>query len=153
MANQQYDHWQGEADKGTIVLQEELNEVHIPKRLKGALGNHRFGRAIDPKNNQPTMAYISMGYDHQEFPKLLYHPEYGQAQEPKLAAFAAGCNTPEQSTQAHEAYQAAMTKWKKKNRTKEVLDAKEEKRLLAKGWVNKCPTPPVALDSPESDEI
>lgn len=153
MSLNRYDHWEGESDKGTVVLQEDLNEVVVPKRLKGALSNHRYGPAIDPKNGQRTMTYIREEYTHQDFPKLLYHPEFGQTPEPKLAEFAAGCQTPEDSMRAHETFNAAYRKWQLKNRTKEVPDAKEEKRLLAKGWVTKRPTPVIAADAPESDEL
>ena len=153
MADAIYKHWEGDSDKGTVVLQDDLNEVHIPKRLKGAMTNHRFGRVMDPKNQQVSMGYIREEYTHQHFPKLLYHPEYGQTPEPKLADYAAGATTPEQSVKAHEAFQAAFKKWQLKNRTKEVQDEKEEKRLLAKGWVLKMPKPPIAADAPESDEI
>jgi len=148
-----YDHWEGGADKGTVVLQEDLNEVFIPKRLKGALQNHRYGPAMDPKNGQVSNAYIACGYDHQEYPKNLYHPHFGQTQEPKIAEYSAGCTTPEQSMKAHETFNAAYKKWQMKNRIKEVAGEEDEKRLLAKGWVAKMPKPPITKDSVESDEI
>jgi hypothetical protein len=151
--NNQYNHWQGESDKGTVVLQEDLNEIHIPRRLKESLVNHRYGKVLDPKNGQVSMGYIREEYEHQPYPKVLYHPEFGQAPEPQLAAYAAGCSTPEQSIQAHEAYQGAHKKWQMKNRNKLVQDEKEEKRLIAKGWKVQMPKPPIAADSPESDEI
>lgn len=149
----QYAHWDGEFDKGTVVLQEDLNEVHVPKRLKNALGNHRYGRAIDPKNNQPINAYIKVEYEHQEYPKMLYHPKYAQTNEPNLADYAAGCTTPEQSVKAHEAYKIAFEKWQKANRTKWADTPEREAELIAKGWIAAPPRKKVAAGTVESDEI
>jgi hypothetical protein len=153
MSLNRYDHWQGDADKGTVVLQDDLNEVHIPKSLKNALVNHRYGRAIDPKNGQTINAYIREQYEHQEYPKLLYHPKFGQTPEPKLADYAAGATTPEQSIKAHESFRMAYDKWMKTNRIKEATDPEREKELLAKGWVAQPPKPKIQAGSPESDEI
>jgi hypothetical protein len=154
MTQAQYDpRMPGERPEGgTYVVRRKPNKINIPETLEGALQNHRYVKAVDEQGN-PCMAYEPINYGHQEFPKMLYHPNFGQKPQPKVQAFAAGATTPEQFEAALERFNVAMSGWNRANRTKLVEDAREEKALITKGWVAKMPTRPIPVDSADSDEI
>lgn len=139
-------------ERNTFVIRRRRNKVHIPPELEGALKNHIFTKARDEDGNEIN-AYVEVEYVHQEFPKLLYHPNWGQKPMPKVEQYVGRASTPEQHQEAFEAFSAAMAKWQRENRTKLVQDAKEEKRLLGKGWLAKAPERPIAPGSVDDDEL
>lgn len=137
---------------GTFVVRRRPNKIQIPETLEGALGNHRYVKAVDEQGND-CMAYMPVPYEHQEYPKILYHPNFGEKPQPRVQAYSAGATSPEQFEAALERFNLAMETWNRSNRTKFVEDAKEEKRLLAKGWVGTMPVKPISPSSADSDEI
>lgn len=137
---------------GTFVVRRKMNKIQIPETLEGALKNHRYVKAVDEQGN-PCMAYEPIEYEHQEFPKILYHPDFGAKPQPKVQAYAAGSTTPEQFEAALERFNLALSTWTRGNRTKLAENRKEEKFFLEKGWLDTMPVKPVAEGSIDSDEI
>lgn len=125
---QPYKHWDGEVDRGTVVVKKKMNRVHIPDDLEPTKQNHIYTRTID-ENGQPGMSYVAMPLEPQPFPKILFHPDFHKERKP----------IPNDFKQLGE-YNAAMIEWEKKfERTVAAKDEKDEKRLLAKGWLPKAP--------------
>jgi hypothetical protein len=145
MAVESYQHWQGEADRGTIVIRKKINRIVLPENAEGALKNHVYTRAQD-EYGQPLMAYVEVPYDPREpkhqYPKMLFHPDYHKEPPPNLNHF-----------KETKDWDAAMRAWELKyNRTQVAENEKHEKRLLQKGWLA---NPPVVatLEAPQSEEI
>lgn len=123
----------------------EENKVQQPRLARNTRGPHKYDSTV--VNNKVT-GYVPVVYEHQEFPRMLYHPEWGAKSRPELAKFAIGCVTAEQYQAANAAFMEAEQKWLKGNRTKLVATAAEEKKLLAKGWLSK---PPLRKENPAFD--
>jgi hypothetical protein len=124
-----------------IVLPAEIGEpnpVHQPRETRATRGPHVYDETVV---NNKKVGYKGVTYDRSEheYPKMLFHPEYGMKPLPEQAKFCVGCVTAEQFQNALVSYQAALEKWQRSNRTKEAKDEKDQKRLLAKGWL---PSPP-----------
>src|SRR5690242_10991377 len=92
-------HWQPQAiEGGTVVQRRKENKLFINDKLEPALKNHVFGEFIDQFGNKAS-GYLEVPYTHQEFPKVLYHPEWGVKPQPKMSDFTRSANTVEQQEQ------------------------------------------------------
>jgi len=131
----------------------EDNVVKQPRSARNTRGNHKYDGTIV---NNKAVGYVPVSYDPAEnqYPKMLFHPDFGKSLAPEMAKYAVGCVTTEQFQSAHTAFAQAMEKWNRANRTKLVDDEKKEKSLITKGWLAK---PPARKENPafdmSSDEI
>jgi len=94
---------------------------------------HRYDPALI---NNKIVGYVPEPYDRSknEHPKMLYHPNYGKTAKPDPERFALGARTQEQIQNSAAAYQEALNKWNRENRTFLAMNADDEERLLKKGW-------------------
>lgn len=144
------------------------NKVYKSAEQEICDGPHRYDGTVV---NNKAVGYVPVAYEHQEYPKLVYHPKYGLTPPPDPAKFSVGAVSQEQIMNANLAFEAAMNKWRRENRTNlialtenekirltpeeqlEKLKAREES-LLKKGWLL---TPPKPKESARfdlgSDEI
>lgn len=99
-------------------------------------GPHRFDGSVV---NNKVVGYVPVVYEHQVYPRMLYHPKWGMEDTPDMAKFSVGCTTAQQFQAAFQAFQAAEEKWRRSNRTKLAANEEEEKRLLEKGWLQQPP--------------
>ncbi|HUD64653.1 MAG TPA: hypothetical protein VMQ17_08750 [Candidatus Sulfotelmatobacter sp.] len=129
----------------------EDNPVPIPRAARICKGPHKYDGTIV---NNKAIGYVPVMYEYQEFPRMLYHPEWGARPKPEGARFFIGAITQEQMQNAMTAYQEAESKWARGNRVKLVGSPKEFDRLVKKGWLEK---PPIRKENPmfdmESDEL
>lgn len=118
----------------------EPNEVRQPRAARNTRGHHAYDPTIV---NNKAVGYVAKPYDRDanEYPKMLYHPNYGKTQKPDLARFAVGAVTQEQIQNAGKAFDAAMQKWMRENRTQEATSPEHEARLVKKGWSVDPPKP------------
>jgi hypothetical protein len=101
-----------------------------------------------------VVGYVPEPYTHQEYPKMLYHPDYGLAPRPDIAKFASDCRTADQYLAALQSFQEAEQKWSRGQRTKQAKDKKDEERLKKKGWLLSPPAKPVTPQfDMECDEL
>src|ERR1700728_4555371 len=119
----------------THVIRKKHQAVHIPPTLEGALKNHIYTRAIDDDGNE-LMAYVEVPFDPaaNEYPKVLYHPEWGKEREPNIADYAGAASTPAQYEAALKRYKAVHDKWERGNRTRTCEDRERENELRKIGW-------------------
>jgi hypothetical protein len=139
-----YKHWQGDAERGTLVVRKRQNKVHIPDELEGARSNHVYANVVD-ENGAPSRAYVAVPYEREanDFPKMLFHPAWHKEPKPIANDF-----------KELGLFQKAVQTWERKfERFKMVENDKEEKRLIAKGWLARPPVLDVPKDDPQSDEI
>lgn len=133
------------------TLRGEDNPVHVPRAARAAKGPHKWDPTII---NNKAVGYIPVIYEHEEYPRMLYHPKWGMTAQPEMAKFAVGCVTTEQYQAAFAAFNKALETWQRSNRTKLVKDEAELERLTKKGWLDK---PPLRKENPafdfSSDEI
>lgn len=113
-------------------------KVHVPDELEATLKNHIFDARRTPAGE--LMGYVEIPYEHQEYPKMLYHPEWGAKPQPDINSFVKAAKTAQEYEMAATLYQQAVAKWARGNRTKIVEDAKQEASLVKKGWLLKPPT-------------
>ena len=139
----QYQHWKGEHhERGTIVIKKKPNKMHIDEELEGALKNHIY-TDVQFENGAMGKAYVAVDYEHSDYPKMLFHPDFHR--EP-----------PPNRNHHKETYEWEMKfkEWRETyDRTQTVENPEDEQRLLAKGWL---PTPPiieVPKSHPNSEEI
>lgn len=139
----QYKHWKGEGmERGTIVIKKARNKVHIPEELEDAKSNHIY-TPVTYENGATGNAYVAVPYEHQGYPKMLFHPNFHQEEPPNRNQF----------KETFE-WESAMRSWSERfDRFQLAEDAKEEKRLQAKGWLDKPPAFEVAKSNPNSEEI
>ena len=132
-------------------VQLEDNPVPIHRSARICRGPHRYDGTIV---NNKAIGYVQVRYEHQEFPRMLYHPEWGAKPKPEAARYFVGAVTQEQMQNAMNAYTEAEQKWARSNRVKLVTSAKEFEKLTKKGWLDK---PPLRKENPqfdlESDEL
>lgn len=121
----------------THVIRKKLQTVHIPATLEGALKNHVFTKALDEDGNQ-VMAYVERPFDPAEnqYPKMLYHPDWGKKAEPKVSDFARPGAPADQYETALQLFTSAHTAWEKGNRTKIATSPAREADLRKLGWVD-----------------
>lgn len=114
-------------------------KVHIPEELEATKTQHVWDGRRTAEGD--LMGYQEVTYERSEndYPKMLFHPDYKKNPPPDIAKFVRPGMNPADYESAMALYQAELNKWNRGNRTKTVDDAKEEKRLLAKGWVDKPP--------------
>src|ERR1700735_2476459 len=67
-------------------------------------GPHRYDGTIV---NNKAVGYVPVVYEHQVFPRMLYHPKWGLSEKPDVAKFSVGCVTAQQFNAAFQAYQEA----------------------------------------------
>ena len=123
----------------------EDNPVIIPRAARAAKGHHKYDPTIV---NNKVVGYVPVMYVHQEFPRMMYHPDWGKAPKPDMAKFAIGCVTPQQWQGAFEALQKAESDWARRNRVKTVASAEEQARLEKIGWLLQ---PPIRKSNPAFD--
>jgi hypothetical protein len=139
----------------------EDNKIQQPRAARAARGPHKYDPTII---NNKIVGYVAVPYTHQEYPKALYHPEYGMKPMPDAATFQAGAVTAAQIQNASQAFQTALEKWHRGQRIQIVTISKNElhlpedeqlkalkereERLIKKGWL---PAPPKAKDSARFD--
>jgi hypothetical protein len=121
----------------TFVVRKKTRGVHIPETLEGAQTNHIYTKALDEAGNS-IMAYIEVPFDvaENQYPKMLYHPDWGKITEPKISDFARPGIPADQYEQALSLFNTAHGDWQKSNRTRVVPDAKRETDLRKIGWVD-----------------
>jgi ribosomal protein L15 len=122
-----------------IVLPAELGEenpVRQPRAARNTRGHHRWDGTIV---NNRAVGYVPVAYEHQAFPRMMYHPKWGMTPEPEMAKYAIGCVTAEQFQNAFAAYTKAVEDWKRKNRVKLAETQEDFDRLVKKGWLDKAP--------------
>ncbi len=121
----------------TYVVRKKVPGVHIPESLEGAKGQHVYGKAVDEAGNS-VMAYIPLSFDPAEnqYPKALYHPDWGKKPEPVVTQFNRGASTPEQLQSALELFNTAHAEWEKSNRIQTCENPKREAELRKIGWVD-----------------
>jgi hypothetical protein len=112
------------------------NKIHRSAEQEITDGNHRYDGSIV---NNRAVGYVPVVYEHQVYPRMMYHPDWGKLPRPDMAKFAVGCVTQEQFTQAFASYQAAEQKWLRSNRMKLAENEEDEKRLKEKGWLLQAP--------------
>lgn len=128
----------GESMEGqTVVVRKKLQRVHIPAELDGIKGNHRYTQAYDESGNKIN-AYLPVEFDpaDNQYPKMLYHPEYGKKAQPSIGDYARGASTNEMYQAALEMFQTAQADWEKGNRTIIASDKKREDELRKIGWLD-----------------
>ena len=130
-----------------VQVLEDENKIVVARDARRAQKNHVYNPNIDPATGK-RIGYQEVHYEHQEFPRQLYHPEYGAAKKPNIQDYARTAKTSDEVEQANALYLAAMAKWNKSNRVKTVATKKEEDRLLKIGWM---PKPPVRESTPAFD--
>lgn len=141
------------ADNYAILQVDKLedNPVPIPRATRICKGPHRYDSTIV---NNKAVGYVPVMYEHQAFPRMMYHPEWGAKPKPEGGRYFIGAITQEQMQNAMVAYQDAEAKWQRGNRTKLVTSQKELDRLLKIGWLDK---PPIRKENPmfdmDSDEL
>lgn len=86
--------------------------------------------------NNKVVGYVPKPWDPAAnvYPKMLYHPNYGKKPKPEAERFSLGARTMEQIQAAADAYQDALNKWNRENRTFLALSDADEERLIKKGW-------------------
>jgi hypothetical protein len=128
------------------------NKVITPASCDAARGPHTYDRSVG--HDGMVVGYVPVSFEHQEYPKMLFHPKYGAKPEPTAGKFTVGCVTADQYQQALVTFQEALAAWQRENRTKVATSEAEEARLVKKGWLA---SPPVrkltAAMDPNSDEI
>jgi hypothetical protein len=98
--------------------------------------------------------YVRVAYEHQEYPKCLYHPSYGSKPAPSMNDYPVhGGMTDQQQRQVLDNYNAAVAKWQRSNRIKIVNSKADEARLIKKGWVVQMPKPFVSVVAADDEEI
>lgn len=99
---------------------------------------------------------VEGGYVHTDWPRLMYHPDWGKDPMPDMVKFGMGANTVQEAELRNAAFNEALALWKRKNRTKLASGPKEFEALKKKGWLDKPPVREnkqgIAFDY-ESDEI
>lgn len=148
---------QGEKlENQTFVVRKNRQRVHVPPSLEGATKNHIYTQAVDEDGNK-IMAYVEVPFEpeNNQFPKILYHPDFGKKPEPTIAAFARGASTPDQYAVALDQFNAAHAEWAKGNRTQVAEDKKREDQLRKIGWVDYKALPHLqgAQQKAESDAL
>jgi len=132
-------------------VQLDDNPVPIPRSARICKGNHKWDNTIV---NNKAIGYVPVRYEHQEFPRLMYHPEWGAKPKPEAARYFVGAVTQEQMQNAMNTYTEAEQKWARSNRTKLITSQKEFDKLAKIGWLAK---PPIRKENPqfdlESDEL
>jgi hypothetical protein len=123
----------------------EDNPVPVPRAARVCKGPHRYDGTIV---NNKAIGYVPVTYEHQDFPRMVYHPNWGEKPEPEGAKFFMGAVTQEQMMSAHAAYEQARSEWRRHNRTKLVKSKSEFEALIKKGWLAK---PPLREDNPQFD--
>lgn len=137
---------QSDGSVGTVPLpgvqrfNEEIEAVHVPKRLKACLGPHLFMPSANPHEQGQ---YVRAQYVHASFPKMVYHPKYNSIAE-------AHPNTYKGDTQA---FAEAEAKYKRTQRTRIAKDEDDLDRLLKLGWLETSPQKGVKIAPADSDEI
>lgn len=138
-------------EQNVIPGENGLDNVAVPRAARICKGPHKYDGTIV---NNKAIGYVPVRYQHQEFPRMLYHPEWGANAKPEGPRYFVGAVTQEQMQNAMATYQEAEAKWLKANRTKLVETEKEFDRLVKKGWLAK---PPIRKENPafdlSSDEI
>lgn len=114
----------------------EENVVKQPRSARHTRGNHRYDGTIV---NNKAVGYVPVVYEHQVYPRMMYHPKWGMKPKPDSAKFFIGCVTPDQFTAAFASYQAAEQDWMRGNRVKLAENEADEKRLTEKGWLLQPP--------------
>ena len=137
-----------------ILTRKTRVKVHIPDELEATRQQHVWD---DRRVNGEVVGYAPVTYDREEneFPKLLYHPKWGEKMEPRQQDFARPNMTGPELEAALTAFNSAREKWQRDNRTKLVATPEAEKRLLEKGWLPKPPENKKAQKAfaMDSDEI
>lgn len=129
----------GERVEGqTHVVRKKVPGIHIPATLEGALKNHVYTTAIDEDSGQEVKAYIEVPFDAaaNQYPKMLYHPDWGKVREPKISDFAKAGTTGEHYQAALELFTTAHNEWDRGNRTQVAANPKREAELRKIGWVD-----------------
>jgi len=126
-------------------VQLEDNPVPIARSARVCKGNHRYDSTIV---NNKAIGYVPVHYEHQDFPRMVYHPEWGAKARPEAARYFVGAVTQEQMQNAMAAYNEAEAKWSRANRTKLAANRKDFDALLKKGWLDK---PPLRKENPQFD--
>lgn len=121
----------------THVVRKKVKGVHLPEILEGATKNHIYTKAQDEEGN-PIMAYIEVPFDPaaNQYPKALYHPDWGKVREPQISDFARPGIPADQYEHALKLFNDAHKKWEKGNRIQTCKDAKREAELRKIGWVD-----------------
>jgi hypothetical protein len=130
-----------------------LDATALPRSTRICKGPHRYDSTIV---NNKAVGYVGEVYDRKdhEYPKVLYHPKWGQRPQPEGARFFVGAVTQEQMQSAYAAFEKALSEWRRTNRIKLAKNADEEKRLIEKGWLDKPPIPKdVKAFDLDSDEL
>jgi hypothetical protein len=141
----------GLLEQNIIPGENGLDAVAVPRAARICKGNHKYDDRIV---NNKAIGYVQVHYEHQDFPRMLYHPEWGAQPKPEAARYFVGAVTQQQMQNAMATYQKAEANWLKANRTKLVATEEEFDRLVKKGWLAK---PPIRKENPafdlSSDEI
>ena len=115
-------------------------KVHVPEELEVTQKHHVYDHRRTPEGN--LVGYAELGpYEPSEnqYPKILYHPNYGKAIPPQQQDFAKPGMSWQQVEAANQAFDKAKKKWLMDNRTQVAQDAADEERLTKKGWKEKPP--------------
>lgn len=123
---------------GPPVQVGKRNKIVIPDAAEPALQNHIYDANINPETGK-RFGYRTITQDFQEFPKMLYHTNWGLKPKPDMRDFSKGAQTSEAIEAANHAYGEALKKWERGNRVKTVTDKKELDRLLKIGWLTAPP--------------
>jgi len=154
VADQMNKEWAGATfEAGTFVKKKKMNKITLPEGAEDALGNHRYSQRRDTAGN--LEGYVAVTYERaeNEYPKMLYHPDWGSTQEPLPQDFVGLARTPAEYSNAYETFNKAMQEYRRKQRTKLVKNLKDEKALSAKGWLLKPPVHESSKQFQDSDEL
>lgn len=126
---------------GPPVQVGKRNKIVISDLAEPALQNHIYDANINPETGK-RFGYRTITKDFEEFPKMLYHPDWGLKPKPDIRDYSKGAQTPEAIESAQHAFSGAMKKWERGNRVKTVTekDGKKELDRLGKiGWLTAPP--------------
>ena len=86
--------------------------------------------------NEDRREYYATPPSMAQYPKMLYHPEFGKKPAPKASDFVILPGmTAEQQTAILKSFSSAMEQWRRQNRMKIANSKAEEAILLKKGWL------------------
>lgn len=129
---------------GPLIEEDDPNPIVIPKQAKRALGPHRYNPNLSPDGKRIGYERVEYDRDGNEYPKTLYHTDYGLKPKPDAAQYTRGLAGHEALESALIAFNSALQKWERGNRIKTAQNKKEEEKLVKIGWLTQPPKRDVA---------
>jgi hypothetical protein len=137
--------WKGDGfERGTFVRKRKMNKVILPEDAEDCVKNHIYSNRTDSAGNRE--GYVAVEYEHQEFPRMLFHPDYHKVPAPHPNQFASPDKT--------GMFTPAEEEWKRKyDRIQVAENEKDVKRLTAMGWLLTPPKSDIPAYDANSEAI